>query len=259
MPWGEEQDKLMQEARLSLASPGFVFQELKKFSAGTRGDLYGNERLETVLAKLTALMRNPSVDEDLLEALYERSGIFAQMPEERWRELVSLSCENKRLVTEEHYVDSPDLGLMGIQKAIFRLLEIAPVSMEWLWVLYDLLNTLAPEQVATPEKIDHVLARWAALDDRGHDGKAIEGHITSLSIKDEFRCLIAALYARSFCVAEGRWAFASLSDNFPIGPASFNLRSRSRENIWMSARLTTMSCSFRSLASVIGNPPKSDS
>jgi hypothetical protein len=201
-------------------------------------------------------MRNPSVDEDLLEALYERSGIFAQMPEERWRELVSLSCENKRLVTEEHYVDSPDLGLMGIQKAIFRLLEIAPVSMEWLWVLYDLLNTLAPEQVATPEKIDHVLARWAALDDRGHDGKAIEGHITSLSIKDEFRCLIAALYARSFCVAEGRWAFASLSDNFPIGPASFNLRSRSRENIWMSARLTTMSCSFRSLASVIGNPPK---
>jgi hypothetical protein len=51
MPWGEEQDKLMQEARLSLASPGFVFQELKKFSAGTRGDLYGNERLETVLAK----------------------------------------------------------------------------------------------------------------------------------------------------------------------------------------------------------------
>ena len=87
---------------------------------------------------------------------------------------------------------------MGIQQAIFRLLEIAPVSMEWVWVLYDLLDSLAPEQVATPEKIDHVLARWATLDDRMSDGKEIEGHYTSLSIKDEFRCLIAALYGRGF-------------------------------------------------------------
>ena len=145
-----------------------------------------------------ALIRNPSIDEDLLEALYRRTDIFAQMPEERWWQLVSLSSENERLVTEEHYEDSPDLGFMGIQDAIFALLEIAPVNMRWLWVLYDLLDNLAPQQVATPEKIDHVLARWATLDDRMSDGKVIEGYHTSLSIKDEFRCLVAALYGRGF-------------------------------------------------------------
>jgi hypothetical protein len=64
--------------------------------------------------------------------------------------------------------------------------------------LYDLLNALAPERVATPEKIDHVLARWATLDDRMPDGKAIEGHFTSLPIQEEFRCLIGALYGRGF-------------------------------------------------------------
>jgi hypothetical protein len=54
----------------------------------------------------------------------------------------------------------------------------------------------APEGVATPDQIDHVLARWATLD--VSDGKVNEGYHTSLSIKDEFRCLIAALYGRGY-------------------------------------------------------------
>ena len=36
MGWGEEQDKLTQEARLSLASPEVVFQELKNLSGGLK-------------------------------------------------------------------------------------------------------------------------------------------------------------------------------------------------------------------------------
>jgi hypothetical protein len=88
--------------------------------------------------------------------------------------------------------------------------------MHWLHVLYRLLDRLAPEHVANPEKIDHVLARWATLDDRmsggkvsegegywdkvanqiASDRKPLEGYHTSLSLKDEFRCLIAALYGR---------------------------------------------------------------
>ncbi|MBM3543533.1 MAG: hypothetical protein FJX44_03360 [Alphaproteobacteria bacterium] len=70
-------------------------------------------------------------------------------------------------------------------------------NQHWIWPLYDLLDTLAREQVAIPDKIDHVLARWATLDDRS-DGKPIEGRFTSLPIKDEFRCLVAALYGRGF-------------------------------------------------------------
>lgn len=52
MPWGEEQDELTQDARLFLASPEIVFQELKKLSERGKGDLRGREdRLETVLVK----------------------------------------------------------------------------------------------------------------------------------------------------------------------------------------------------------------
>jgi hypothetical protein len=52
-------------------------------------------------AETAALIQNPSIDAELLEALYQRTGAFVQMPEERWRVLVSLSTKNERLITEE--------------------------------------------------------------------------------------------------------------------------------------------------------------
>jgi hypothetical protein len=279
MAWGEKQDELNQEARLFLANPEVVFEELKKLNAKT--EFGRNDRLETVLVKrnhplinlglacygankevfaalynhslerpedendaqyklglrigclsntaLTkakflrdfpreiigpqetwrvlsngtdaeakALIRNPSIEDDLLVALYRRADMFEQMLEKRWQLLIRLSAENERLVTEEESWDSPDFGFTDIQRAIFTLLEIAPVNMQWIWVVYELLDSLNPQQVAKPEKIDRVLARWATLDDRSSDGKAIEGLHTPLSIKDEFRCLVAALYGRGF-------------------------------------------------------------
>jgi hypothetical protein len=282
MTWAEEQDKLTQEARLFLASPEVVFEELKKLSAGTKTSLLGRgDRLEAVLikrneplinlglatygankevfaslykhaveppedevdakyreglrigclsnttlaaahilfnfpndiigpqetarvlsqgtdAEASALIRNPSIGEELLEALYQRTGMFAQMSEKRWCDLVSYSSKNERLVTEEDYEDSPDMGFYRIQEAIFRLLEIAPLDRRWLRVLYALLDSVAPEQVATPDEIGQVLTRWATLDDRMSDGKVSEGYHTSLSLKDEFRCLVAALYGRGY-------------------------------------------------------------
>jgi hypothetical protein len=144
-------------------------------------DVIGPEETSRVLAQgtdaeISALIRNPSLDDELLEALYQRTGVFAQMSEERWCDLVSLSAKNERLVTQEDDSDSPDMGFYGIQKSIFRLLEIAPVNRIWLRVLYDLLSKLGPEQVATTEKIDHVLARWATLNDQRSGGNVIEGY-----------------------------------------------------------------------------------
>jgi hypothetical protein len=60
-----------------------------------------------------------------------------------------------------------------------------------------LLDQLDFQQVAHPETIEPVLSRWAKLDDK-FDGKPSEGYFTSLSIKDEFRCLIAALYGTTW-------------------------------------------------------------
>jgi hypothetical protein len=278
MSWTSQQDELNQEARLFLANPEVVFEELKKLRGKSKTELRKNDRLETVLvmrnhplinlglacygankdvfaalykhsleqpadekdaqykeglrigclsnatlakahflrdfpkeivgpqetwrvlfdgtdAETKALICNPSLEEDLLVALYRRADMFAQMPEERWQELIRLSAENERLVTEK---ESWDPDFRDIQSAIFTLLEIAPVNIQWLWRLYYFLDALAPGHVATPQKIDHVLARWATLDDQHSDGKVIEGRYTPLSIKDEFRCLVAALFGRGW-------------------------------------------------------------
>jgi hypothetical protein len=112
--------------------------------------------------------------------------------------LIYLSRKNERLVTNEDDDYSPDIGHRAIHRAIFRLLEIAPVEKHWLHVLRALLDQLDFQQVAQPEKIKTVLSRWAQLDDADHNGKPLEGYLTSLSLKDEFRCLVAALYGRTW-------------------------------------------------------------
>jgi len=132
----------------------------------------------------------------LLEALYKRQGVFADTPEERWRHLIYLSASNTRLVTEYDYEDMPDMGHYDIHKSIFELLGTAPVDNNLLIVLYHLLDQLDPQCVHSPENLDHVLKRWAQLpvkQDTSHDG-----YFTSLPLRDEFRCLIAALYGRGF-------------------------------------------------------------
>ena len=138
-------------------------------------------------AEAEALICNPSVSDKLLEELYGRTGAFATLAEERWRNLIYLSRKNERLVTEEDSHDMPDMGHYRIHHAIFRLLEIAPVHSYWLIVLYGLLDQLDFQHVANPEAIEAVLSRWAKLDD--NDG----GYFTSLSLKDEFRCLHRSL------------------------------------------------------------------
>jgi hypothetical protein len=279
MPWEEEQERLTQEARLSVVSPEEVVRELKRIAQKPRYELLGrdNKAIEALLverndpvinlglacygtskevftalykhglekptdvadarykrglrigclsnrsvraahfvfdfpseligpeeihrvllaagesAEAEALICNPSVSDKLLEELYGRTGAFATIPDKRWNHLVYLSRKNERLVTREDSDDMPDTGHYGIQHAIFRLLETAPVHYHWLHVLQALLDQLDFQQVAHPETIDAALSRWAKLDDN-INGKTIEGYSTSLSLKDEFRCLIAALY-----------------------------------------------------------------
>jgi hypothetical protein len=279
MPWGEEQERLTQEARLSVASAEEVVRELKRVAQKSRGELLGREAIEALLverndrlinlglacygtsdevfkalykhglekpadagderyrrglrigclsnrtvaywsfdfprrligpeeiqrivaagddAEAEALICNPSVSDRLLEELYERTGPFATLAKERWGELIYLSRKNERLVRKEDSDDMPDMGHYGIHHAMFRLLEIAPIEKRWLHDLYALLDQLDFLQVAHPETIETALSRWAQLDDSGHDGKPLEGYFTSLSLKDEFRCLIAALYGRTW-------------------------------------------------------------
>jgi hypothetical protein len=165
--------------------------------------LIGADETRRILAQGTdheimALLRNPSLSAKLLEALYSRTGLLASIDEERWSRLVSVSSKNERINTEIDYHDSPDMEHYSIHKAIFRLLGIAPLEPAWLHVCYNLLVDLDFQQTATVENIDGVLARWTQIEDRGSDGQPFEGHYTSLPLKDELRCLIAAMYGHGF-------------------------------------------------------------
>ena len=270
MPWGDEQERLTQEARLSVASPEEVVRELKRkaqkprfardkaieellferndplinlelacfgtsqevftalykhgleepidtaderYKRGLRigclsnpyvyrpGRLIGSDEVHRIIAtgedaEAEALICNPSVSDRLLEELYTRTGAFAALAEERWESLVYFSHKNEHLGTNKDSDAGPDMWHHSVNRAIFRLLEIAPVEKSWLGVLYTLLDQLDFLHVAHPEKINTVLSRWAKLDDKVNE-KPIEGYFTSLSRKDEFRCLIAALYGRT--------------------------------------------------------------
>ena len=149
-------------------------------------------------SEAAALIQNPKVSDKLLEALYKRQGVFADTPEERWRHLIYLSASNTRLVTEYDYEDMPDMGHYDIHKSIFELLGTAPVDNNLLIVLYHLLDQLDPQCVHSPENLDHVLKCWAQLPVAEKQDMARDGYFTSLPLRDEFRCLIAALYGRGF-------------------------------------------------------------
>jgi hypothetical protein len=76
MAWREEQDQLMEEARLFLASPDVVFQELKTLSA--KADFGRNDRLEAVLVKLNHPLINLGLasygaNKEVFTALYKHA------------------------------------------------------------------------------------------------------------------------------------------------------------------------------------------
>jgi hypothetical protein len=166
-------------------------------------DIVGREETRRVLTEvddneITALLQNPKVSEELLEALYSRKDVFAELPEQQWLRLIYISASNARLVTEYDYSDMPDSDYYSIHKAIFGLLGTAPVNYHWLRALYHLLDQLDFQNVHLPGRIDQVLARWSQLPTSDKKDNLGEGYYTSLPIKDEFRCFIAALYGRGF-------------------------------------------------------------
>lgn len=166
-------------------------------------EIIGSEEIRRIVndassSEVAALIQNPKVSDRLLEALYKHQGAFADTPEERWCQLVFLSASNARIVTDNPGDDMPDMGHYGIHKSIFELLETAPVNYRWLRTLYHLLDHLDFLQVHPAERIDHVLGRWAQLPTSKEKGSLEEGYFTALNIRDEFRCLIAALYGRGY-------------------------------------------------------------
>jgi hypothetical protein len=83
-----------------------------------------------------------------------------QLSDELRGAAVNYAARSGLINTEKEYHDSPDMGHYRIHKAIFHFLEIVPVEPRSFWDVFDLLGRLDPDQVHSPERIDHVLERW---------------------------------------------------------------------------------------------------
>lgn len=146
------------------------------------------------------LILNPTIADDVLLALYRGDKFCDGIDGDRRRHLVSVSGQNERLHTQNDDGYGLDMGHYDLQKAIFAMLETVPTSDKWLRSLSYLLKKLAPDQVSNEKSIDVVLERWM-LNEDGEEVKPSDRDKytdTGLSERAEFRCLIAALYGKSY-------------------------------------------------------------
>jgi hypothetical protein len=157
-----------------------------------------------------ALLTNPSMPEGLFESLYTKVDCFAQADEKNWLQMVGASSRNERLNTCNDGPDMPDIGSLRIHRTIFQFLEKTPVSTQSAHTAIALLSALDPAHTHDPEAIDHVLQRWSDVEFKDYKGEDQQGHFTHLTLKEEMRCLIAALFCRkSYTVKDGPRYFGS--------------------------------------------------
>jgi hypothetical protein len=151
-----------------------------------------------------ALLSNQNASDRILVSLYRRTTPFDQLPDDRWCDLVSMSSKNPRLTTRNDTESGPDLGHMEIEHAIFDSLGVAPLTPRGFHTAYNLIDGVDPQYAYHPESIDAELARWTSVQINDFKGNTAEGHFTPLPMVDEFRCLIAALYGKSYGKTETR-------------------------------------------------------
>jgi hypothetical protein len=166
----------------------------------------GDEELKVVfeseeIDEQEAVLTNDAIGGQLLPALYTRKGAFANVSDDSWCRMIAQSSRNARINRNEETYDGPDMRLWDIHKGLFALLESAPVTGHWVVALHYLFDSVDPRNVANPEsaRIRAMLKRWNGVVVMGFkEGEIQSGYSTSLSMADEFRCLIAALYGRSY-------------------------------------------------------------
>jgi hypothetical protein len=82
-----------------------------------------------------------------------------------------------------------------MHRAIFKLLEIAPLNSYWGSTLLQVLDELDPANdyviMARPDRINGVLERWASVED---NSSTRQGYFTPQPLRDELLCLIGAVY-----------------------------------------------------------------
>jgi hypothetical protein len=143
-------------------------------------------------------LSNPNIPEEQLENIFRKKGIFENLELNIWIRLINYSAKNVRLKTDKSWkLMDYDYRFRSLHKSIFEMLETVPTTKHTLEAIYDLLFGLDPDQVHSPDELQHVIDRWRSVELLDDNGKVAEGYFTSLNIRDEFLCLVASLYGKS--------------------------------------------------------------
>ncbi len=174
---------------------------LSRFPENVIGEAeLGHVLKEAEWIEAETLILNPTIADDVLLAVYRNDEMAEGIDETRRRELVSFSGRNGRLNNSYDNEHGPDMNHYYLHKAIFEMLRTVPTSKGWLWTLSHLLSSLAADQVSSQGNIDAVLERWK-VDENGAHEKPRENdryNSTGLPDREEFRCLVAALYGKHY-------------------------------------------------------------
>jgi hypothetical protein len=128
MPWENEQERLTQEVRLSVASPEEVLRELKRIAQKPRIELMGrNEAIEALLVErndplITLGLACYGTSEEVFTALYKH-GLAkpADTADERYKLGLRIGCLSNRSVVAAHWVRDFPRRLIGPEE-IHRVL-----------------------------------------------------------------------------------------------------------------------------------------
>jgi hypothetical protein len=110
MPWGEEQERLTQEARLHAASPEEVFRGLRRIAQQPRFEVRGrDEAIEALLVERSHPLINLGLacygtSEEVFKALYKH-GLEkpADAADERYKRGLRIGCLSNRSVRAAHF------------------------------------------------------------------------------------------------------------------------------------------------------------
>ncbi len=144
--------------------------------------------------ELDVILKNPGAKK-LLDKLYNKEKPFDAIPEDKYVRAVFWSHTNPAISDDDGDEHGPDMDAWGIQKGIKRLMQTLPVTEDGLRTAYWLLKSADPRHVGIFDKDPTPLfKRWQAIEVSEEFTKYNEGDAGDLSLKDEFLCLLAALY-----------------------------------------------------------------
>lgn len=169
------------------------------FFGGSFG-VIGEDEIRRILndgtdEEIRAMFLNVSAKR-LISKLYSRKPPFDALPEGKFLGFAVLASENPCIRQDDSNEGGPDLQLWDIQNGVLTLLETAPANEGVLDLIYRVVSNLNPAQAKHPDKNPlPLIERWRAVvvSDRYEKHFEYMG-MTELPFKEEFCCLLAAIY-----------------------------------------------------------------